>query len=113
MTRELTCIVCPRGCDLYVTIEDGKVISVGGNACRRGVTYAENECTHPVRTLTTTVRLADGRMLAVKTKDPIGKEKLFSAMKEINALHPCAPIKAGQVLAEIEGAAIVACADIN
>lgn len=111
--RELVCIVCPRGCTLSVTFEGNVVKEVTGQGCKRGAAYAEAECTHPVRTLTSTVRLADGRMLAVKTKDPIGKEKLFAAMKEINTLHPCAPIKAGQVLAEIEGAAIVACADIN
>ena len=64
MTRNLTCIVCPRGCDLFVEIEDGKVISVGGNACRRGLSYAESECTHPVRTVTSTMACEDGRVVS-------------------------------------------------
>lgn len=111
--RELVCIVCPRGCTLKVALDGNAVIDVTGQGCKRGAEYAKAECTHPVRTLTSTVRLCDGRMLSVKTKDPIDKEKLFSAMKQINALHPCAPIRAGQVLAEVEGTALVACADIN
>ena len=41
--RELTCIVCPMGCSLEVTLEDGKVLSVKGNGCPRGEAYGKNE----------------------------------------------------------------------
>lgn len=85
MTRNLTCIVCPRGCDLTVELEDGKVLSVTGNACRRGLTYAESECTHPVRTVTSTMACEDGRVVAVKTDKPIPRELVFDCMKQINA----------------------------
>ena len=34
-TRELTCIGCPMGCPLIVTMEAGEVISVTGNTCKR------------------------------------------------------------------------------
>lgn len=98
MIRNLTCIVCPRGCDLAVTVEDGKVISVGGNACRRGITYAENECTHPVRTVTSTMACEDGRVIAVKTDKPIPRELVFDCMKEINAAKAPADTKIGDVL---------------
>lgn len=97
-TRELTCIVCPRGCGLKVTLEEGKPTDIVGNACPRGKTYAEAECTHPVRTLTSTVRMDNGKVVPVKTAGAIPKELLFDAMKEINALCPAAPVKAGQVL---------------
>lgn len=100
MTRNLTCIVCPRGCDLTVTVEDGKVISVGGNACRRGVTYAENECTHPVRTVTSTMACEDGRVIAVKTNKPIPRELVFDCMKAINAAKAPDDTKIGDVLIE-------------
>ena len=33
-TRELTCIGCPLGCSLSVTLENGEVTSVTGNTCR-------------------------------------------------------------------------------
>ena len=46
-TRELTCIVCPRGCQLSVELDGNAVIGVSGNICPRGKVYAENECTNP------------------------------------------------------------------
>ena len=64
MTRELTCVVCPAGCRITVTLnEDGSVASMEGYTCARGKTYAANEVTHPVRTLTSTVPVmtAEGR----------------------------------------------------
>lgn len=112
--RNLTCIVCPRGCLLTVTLKDGNPTLIEGNLCPRGKTYAVAECTNPVRTLTTTVRLADGRVLPVKTNNPIPKDMLFAAMAEINALRPAAPIKAGEILIEnlLEtGVCVIATAD--
>ena len=35
-TRNLTCIGCPMGCPLTVKIENGTVLSVEGNTCKRG-----------------------------------------------------------------------------
>jgi len=35
-TKNMTCVVCPRGCALTVTVEDGKILSVTGNTCKRG-----------------------------------------------------------------------------
>ena len=85
--RKLTCIICPRGCSLVVTLaDDGAVSDVVGNACRRGVDYAVAECTHPVRTVTSTVRCEDGSVVPVKTSAPIPKELVFAAMKEINSV---------------------------
>ena len=112
--RNLTCIVCPRGCQLTVTLTDGNPTAVEGNLCARGKTYAVAECTTPVRTLTTTVRLADGRVLPVKTADAIPKDLLLKAMAEINALRPLAPVKAGEILIEnlLEtGVPVIATAD--
>ncbi len=88
MKRELTCIVCPMGCRLSVEIEDGKVISVTGNTCIRGEKYAESECVNPVRVITTTVRAKDGRIIAVKTDNPVPKDRIFECMNAINDLEP-------------------------
>ena len=35
-TRIMNCIMCPLGCEMTVTIEDGAVTSVTGNTCPRG-----------------------------------------------------------------------------
>ena len=98
--RNLTCIVCPRGCQMTVTLEDGKVINVEGNFCRRGVTYANDECTNPKRTVTSTVRCLDGSIVSVKTESTIPKEKMFEVMEEINAVRPVGDLKIGDVVIE-------------
>ena len=64
MIRELTCIVCPRGCQLKVELDEkGAVLNVEGFTCPRGKQYAVDECTHPMRTITSTVRAANGEPL--------------------------------------------------
>ena len=111
--RELTCIVCPIGCTLKAEIEDGKVISVSGNTCPRGKVYAENECTSPVRTITTTVKCVTGEVVPVKTESPIPKDKIFEAMKIINNSHPVLPISLSDVIIEdVFGSKVVAVKNI-
>ena len=114
-TTELTCIVCPVGCALRVEQnEEGEVVSVSGNTCPRGAAYGKDEVLHPVRTLTTTVRVSNGeRLLPVKTDRPIPKEKLFEAMEKVNSLSVTAPVKIGDVLLDdLFGARLVAAANL-
>ncbi len=109
MKRELTCIVCPIGCTLSAEIEDGKVISVTGNTCSRGKVYAETECIAPMRTITTTVRCKNGKILPVKTDKTIPKEKMKEAMVIINNATPDLPISIGDAIIEnVFGSNIVA-----
>ena len=100
MIRELTCIVCPKGCQLKVELEGKKVLSVTGNTCKRGVTYAETECTAPMRTLTTTAAVEGGGVVPVKTDKTIPKELLFDAMKEVNAVRVKRDAKLGDIVIE-------------
>ena len=87
-TRMLTCIVCPKGCELAVTFGAGGAIeNIEGYTCKRGEEYARNECTHPVRTVTTTVKTVGGRTVAVKTAAPVPKKLVFEVMKEINRVR--------------------------
>lgn len=114
MKRELTCIVCPVGCNLVAEIEDSKVIKVSGNTCPRGVAYAQSECTSPMRTVTTTVRCSNGQILPVKTKTPIPKEKVFEVMQIISQQHPVLPISVGDVIIDnIFGSEVVAVKNIE
>ncbi len=114
MKRELTCIVCPIGCQLTVEMEEGKVLEVTGNTCPRGKTYAEAECIAPMRTLTSTVRCRGGKLLPVKTDRPIPKEKLFEAMEQVNSVHPALPVACGDVIIEdVFGAALVATGNLE
>ena len=56
-TRELTCIGCPLGCALTVTMNGKEVVEVKGNTCKKGDIYARKEVTNPTRIVTTTVRV--------------------------------------------------------
>lgn len=80
MNRELTCIICPRGCSLTARIEENQ-IRVTGNACPRGEQYAIAECTNPLRTVTAVLRVANrcDTMICVKTEQPVPKAKMPAA----------------------------------
>ena len=110
MEREMTCIVCPMGCTLKVELsENGEVLKVSGNSCKRGAKYAEAECTNPQRTITTTLRCEDGSMVAVKTDTTIPKDKMFEAMTMINGTVVKLPVMIGDVLIkDVFGSNVVA-----
>ena len=109
MERTLTCIICPRGCTLNVSGE-GENLTVTGNACPKGAQYALDECTHPVRTVTSVVRVANREdvMVSVKTATPVPKECIFRVMAAIRAKSVEAPVAAGTVLLNVCGADVVA-----
>lgn len=97
--RELTCIVCPRGCALTVTLsQTGEVLSVAGNSCPRGERYAQDECTHPRRTVTSTVRCEDGTVVPVKTSTTVPRELVMEVMARLNACVAPNSVRLGDVL---------------
>ena len=99
MERKLTCIVCPKGCELTVRLtESGEIEEINGYACPRGKNYAYTECTAPVRTVTSTVRCKDGAVVPVKTSSPSPKAKMFEVMKEINSVLADDNVKIGDVI---------------
>lgn len=100
MVRELTCIVCPKGCQMKVELDGGKVVDVSGHTCPRGKQYAIDECTHPMRTITSTVRAANGSVVPVKTSTTVPKELMFDCMKAINAAVIELPAQIGDVVIE-------------
>lgn len=100
MIRNLTCIVCPKGCQLEVELDGKTVLSVKGATCKRGVAYAEAECTAPMRTLTSTAAVAGGGVVPVKTDKAIPKELLFECMALINEIRVDPNAKLGDVVIE-------------
>ncbi len=115
MTRNLTCIVCPRGCQLQVEFAaNGAIENIEGFTCPRGKQYAIDECTHPMRTVTSTVRAMGGEPVPVKTSRTIPKELIFACMDAINAATVTLPVHIGDVvIANVldTGADIVVTAD--
>ncbi len=107
--KDLTCIICPLGCELHIELDGNKVVGVSGNTCRRGESYAISECTDPQRTVTSTMRCDNGRVISVKTDRTIPKDKIFDCMKIINNTVAHLPIFVGDVIIEnVYGANIIA-----
>ena len=114
MAKDMTCIICPRGCHLHIDEE----LNVTGNFCPRGAAYAKQEVTDPRRTLTSTVRCHSEllEVCPVKTIAPIPKGKVFEAMAEVNRVNLVPPVHIGDVvIRDIAGTGIdlVATRDIE
>ena len=98
-TELITCINCPMGCRMEVTLEDGVVTAVKGNTCKRGEIYAHQECTQPLRMITAVAPVENSAVpVSLKTRTPIPKAKITECMRAIDELHLKAPIHAGDVL---------------
>ena len=99
--KSLTCIGCPMGCSLTVTM-DGENITVEGNTCPVGEKYAKKEVTNPTRVVTSSVRVngADIARVSVKTACDIPKNKIFDCMAEIMKIEVNAPVSIGDVIIE-------------
>ena len=116
--KDLTCICCPLGCQITVELENGEVISVIGNTCKRGDDYARKEVTSPTRIVTSTVKVTGGKssVISVKTKSDIPKEKIFECVKVLKEVEVQAPIAIGDVvLSNVAGTGvdIVATKDVE
>lgn len=83
--RNLTCIMCPLGCQLTV-LKDGDNITVTGNNCKRGEIFGKEEVTCPMRIVTSSVKTEKG-VRACKTSKPVPKSMIFEVMKEIEKLR--------------------------
>ena len=93
--RNLTCIMCPLGCQLTV-LKDGDDITVTGNNCKRGEIFGKEEVTCPMRIVTSSVKTEKG-VRACKTSKPVPKSMIFEVMKEIEKLR-LKNVKFGEVV---------------
>ncbi|MHA1129396.1 MAG: DUF1667 domain-containing protein [Candidatus Helarchaeota archaeon] len=101
LTKTITCIGCPRGCQIQVT-KIGEEFKVEGNECKRGEKYAIEEFTAPKRVLTTTLQVINGilPLIPVRSDKPLPKDRLFDCMDYLCQIKVPAPIKMGSILVE-------------
>ena len=102
-TKTLTCIKCPRGCQIEAMLKDGQVLCVSGNSCKRGEIYATSELTNPVRTVTTTVPVIGShaeKMVSVKTSQDVPKDMVLDVMAGVKPLVAYSPVNIGDVICE-------------
>ena len=100
MEQRITCINCPVGCRMTVTLnEAGEVLKVEGNTCPRGAKYARQECTLPLRMITAVIPVKNAATpLSVKTASPVPKKMISQVMEALKQVQVSAPVSLGQVI---------------
>ena len=78
----LICIKCPRGCNLTI----GNNGNVSGNLCPRGLDYAKEEMTCPMRIVTALMKV-EGKIVPVKTNTEVPKSKINDVLDEISRAY--------------------------
>lgn len=101
MEKKFTCIVCPQGCSIKVTV-NGDETTITGNKCPRGLAYVKEELSDPKRTVTAVVRTDSPNLhfLPVRTDKPITRKLVFKLLKKIYSLTVNVPLKNGDVIIE-------------
>jgi CxxC motif-containing protein len=105
MERKMVCISCPLGCRLTVKWENEQDVTVKGNKCAKGESYAREEILAPKRVVTATIavgsppeKAGSPRRLPVKTSAPLLKEHIAALLDKLYGLEVKAPIACGEVL---------------
>ena len=100
--RVLTCIGCPLGCEISVTLDKGNVTDVVGYTCNRGLNYAKKEVVAPERTFTGSIKIIGGTVnkVSVKTDKEISKSMMLEVAKKVKTLKVKAPVKIGDIVAK-------------
>ena len=96
--RTLVCIVCPNGCEMLVD-DEGHVLNA---KCAKGIAFAKEEMKNPKRTVCSTVLTVfpDFPVLAVRTSEPIDKDKVFAVMTFLRNLRLERRLNRGDVIVE-------------
>lgn len=99
MQKEIICTVCPVGCVITV-VENGEDLTITGNKCNRGITYASAEFKNPVRILTTTIKVNNSihPLVPVRSSEPLPKDKIIECMNVIRTTSVSQPVHREDVL---------------
>lgn len=110
--RLVACTQCPTGCVVRVDAQG----MCTGNACERGVAFAQAELRCPMRTFTGTVRVYGSytALVPVRTRDDVPAAELMNVAAACRRIVVDAPVASGDVLcADVAhtGASLIACTD--
>ena len=99
--KEIVCIVCPNGCRIRCEqTQDG--VHFTGQKCKRGESYATAELTHPMRSLTTSVKtvFADAPVVSVRTDGEVEKTMLQQISSALGQIVVTNRVQIGDVIAK-------------
>lgn len=114
--KELTCILCPKGC--HITIEkDHEEYIINGHSCKRGLAYAKQEYENPLRGLQTTVQtiFPEYPRVSVKLDKAVPIEQLDDIMNICHQILIDKNLTTGEIIVENicgTGANLVATTDL-
>lgn len=102
MKKDIICIVCPKGCNVTVEYDENGIITMEGYGCNRGIDYVKAEVLHPVRMITSSVKIEGAKyaLCPVKTSKPVAKNKMKDIVKEISSVIIKAPVQMGDIIIE-------------
>lgn len=90
------CIMCPKGCELEITENNGE-INVSGNDCKIGLSYGKEEYVNPKRIVTALIKTKSGKIRPVKTINPVPKDKIFELLDLIKTAVIDGNLKQGDI----------------
>lgn len=98
--KKLICVVCPNGCELDISMDENKDVSVSGEMCVRGIDWAKQEVINPLRTIASNILVKNGdwSLLSVRTDRPIPLKKISKTMEKIKKVVVNAPIYMGDII---------------
>jgi CxxC motif-containing protein len=99
--EKVICVVCPKGCTLWVTREGQNVLEVQ-NGCKRGHEYAKQELVDPRRMVASSVRVKGGLhpLLPVYTSAPFPKPRIPELLSLLRKVEVAAPVALDQLILE-------------
>ena len=97
--QQLTCIKCPLGCQITVTIDE-KGEHVTGAQCKNGEIYALQEVKQPERVVISVIPCEQSSIptVSVKTSKPVPKDQIFSVMNLLSNVRVTAPVSVGDII---------------
>ncbi|HDS59635.1 MAG TPA: DUF1667 domain-containing protein [Thermoplasmatales archaeon] len=97
--HHITCIECPVGCSL-LAVRKPEGITVTGNRCKRGESYAVQELENPTRVLTTTVWVENGvhPLLPVRSARPLPRHLVPEGVRLLAGIRMSAPVRVGETV---------------
>lgn len=98
--RVVTCMGCPKSCQVSVNLERDTILHIKGYRCGKGKVYAEKEIKNPVRVVTSTVCIQNGTQnrLPVRTREGIPMTMMLDCIRQLRAVEVRAPVKSGDVI---------------
>ncbi|MCF0104762.1 MAG: FAD-dependent oxidoreductase [Eggerthellaceae bacterium] len=99
-SMKMVCVACPMGCSLKAIVDpDTGNISVEGNTCKRGITYAKAEVTRPERMISCLVKLGGSlEPLSCRTAAPISKSDIYNVANALKGIELTGHFRVGDVV---------------